>query len=192
MIKVGITGGIGSGKSTVGHLFEMMGYPVYYADIRAKWLMNNDPTIKAELMTTFGNAVYPDQLDRKALADIVFSNPDALVKLNNITHPAVRRDLDAWSTKQSSPIVFKEAAILFESGTNRSVDKVICVVAPEITRIMRVMKRDKVTAAQVQERIKNQWSDEKKAALSDFIINADDQQLVIPQALDILKQLEQA
>lgn len=192
MIKVGITGGIGSGKSTVGHLFEMMGYPVYYADIRAKWLMNNDPTIKAELITTFGKSVYPDQLDRKALADIVFSDPDALAKLNNITHPAVRRDLEAWSKAQNSPIVFKEAAILFESGTNRSVDKVICVVAPEITRIMRVMKRDKTTAAQVQERIKNQWSDEKKADLSDFVINADDQQLVIPQALDILKQLQKA
>ncbi|MDA3852986.1 MAG: dephospho-CoA kinase [Bacteroidales bacterium] len=191
MIKVGITGGIGSGKSTLGHLFEMMGYPVYYADIRAKWLMNNDPIIKAELMATFGKSVYPDELDRKALADIVFSNPDALAKLNSITHPAVRRDQEAWSKKQSSPIVFKEAAILFESGTYRSVDKVICVVAPEITRIMRVMKRDGATAAQVQERISNQWADEKKAALSDFIIHADEQQLVIPQALAILKQLEQ-
>lgn len=189
MIKVGITGGIGSGKSTIAHLYEMMGYPVYYADTRAKWLMNNDPIIKSELIATFGKAIYPDQLDRKALADIVFSDSEALEKLNNITHPAVGRDLKAWTKAQNSPVVFKEAAILFESGTNKSVDKVICVIAPEINRIMRVMKRDKVSATQVQERISNQWSDEKKAELSDFIINTDEQQLVIPQALEILKQL---
>lgn len=190
MIKVGITGGIGSGKSTVAHLYEMMGYPVYYADMRAKWLINNDPSIKAKLIATFGHSIYPEQLDRKALADIVFSNPDALTKLNNITHPSVENDFQAWSKKQSSSFVFKEAAILFESGTYHSVDKIICVVAPEITRIMRVMKRDHATASQVQERITNQWSDEKKMTLSDFIINANDQQLVIPQALDILMQLE--
>ena len=190
MLKVGITGGIGSGKSTIGHFLEMMGYPVYYADIRAKWLMENDPCIKAELISIFGIAVYPDHLDRKALANIVFSNPDALAKLNSITHPAVKRDIEAWSKKQKSPIVFKEAAILFESGTNQSVDQVICVVAPEITRVMRVMKRDKVTAAQVQERINNQWSDEKKMALSDYIINTDDQELVIPQILATLDQIK--
>jgi len=191
MIKVGITGGIGSGKSTVAHLFEMMGYPVYYADSRAKWLMNNDPKVKDDLIAAFGKTVYPDQLDRKALADIVFSDADALAKLNSITHPAVQRDTEAWIKEQHSPYVFKEAAILFESGSHRSVDKVICVTAPEIIRVMRVMKRDKATAAQVQERINNQWSDERKIALSDFIIHADDQQLVIPQALEVLRLLKQ-
>ena len=190
MIRVGITGGIGSGKSTVAHLYEIMGYPVYYADIRAKWLMNNDPIIKTELIATFGKEVYPQHLDRKVLAAIVFSNPDALAKLNSITHPAVKRDMDEWAKRQDSPIIFKEAAILFESGTNRSVDKTICVIAPEITRVMRVMKRDGVTASQVQERIKNQWSDDKKIALSDFVLYADEQQLVISQALEILKHLE--
>lgn len=191
VITVGIAGGIGSGKSTIARLFETMGYPVYYADDRAKWLMNNDATIKAKLIATFGKAVYPDQLDRKILANIVFSDKAALAQLNAITHPAVERDFLNWCQQQKSDILFKEAAILFESGTEHSVDKVICVIAPESIRIKRVMQRDGATAQQVQERIKHQWSDEKKAALSDFVINTEDYELVEPQVLEVLKQLKE-
>ncbi len=189
-LKIGITGGIGSGKSTIAHLYEIMGYPVYYADSRAKELMNNDPIIKENLIATFGKTVYPNHLDRKALANIVFSDKEALNKLNKITHPAVERDFASWCEDQTSPIIFKEAAILFESGTNISVDQTICVTAPKILRIMRVMKRDKCSAEMVEERMANQWSDDKKTALSDYIISTDDYHLVTPQALQILESLK--
>jgi dephospho-CoA kinase len=190
MMTVGITGGIGSGKSTVVHLYEQMGYPVYDADSRAKWLMNNSTLIKDQLITSFGEKVYPKQLDRKILADVVFLNPEALQQLNSIIHPEVEKDWEKWSHSQNAHIIFKEAAILFESGSNTDLDQVICISAPEITRIMRVMKRDGVTAEQVQERISNQWSDEKKISLADYLIIADETQLVIPQALNILEKLK--
>ncbi len=188
-VIIGITGGIGSGKSTVAHLFEMMGYPVYYADVRSKWLMNNDPDIKAQLIATFGEKVYPGYLDRQALANIVFKDKKALKKLNAISHPAVEKDFLQWRKAQNSPIIFKEAAILFESGSYLSVDKTICITAPEIIRVKRVMQRDGASAKQVQERIANQWPDEKKVALANFVINADDTKLVIPQALSVLEEL---
>lgn len=188
-MTIGITGGIGSGKSTVAHLFEMMGYPVYYADVRSKWLMNNDPNIKAKLIATFGQDVYPGYLDRQALADIVFKDKEALKKLNAISHPAVENDFINWRKAQKSPILFKEAAILFESGSYKSVDKTICITAPEVIRVKRVMQRDGATTMQVQERIANQWPDEKKIALADYVIDAGDRELVIPQALSILSRL---
>lgn len=189
MIKVGITGGIGSGKSTIAHLFETMGYPVYYADARAKWLMDNDPIIKEQLIAIFGQKVYPGHLEKKILANIVFSNPSALSKLNSITHPAVERDFNNWCLAQDARIVFKEAAILFESGTHKSVDKIICVTAPESLRTKRVLRRDSINEKQVEERIHNQWSDKEKIRLSDFVIKSDDEHLVIPQTLDILNKI---
>ncbi len=188
-LKVGITGGIGSGKSTVSRLFEIMNYPVYYTDQRAKWLMDNDLNIKKQLINTFGKHVYPNHLDRQALAKIVFSDKTALKKLNNITHPAVEDDFADWVKTQNSRLVFKEAAILFESDTQKSVDKVICVTAPEKSRIKRVMKRDNCTAEQVLERINNQWPENKKIELSDYIITSDDKNLVITQALKVLDKI---
>lgn len=192
MIKVGITGGIGSGKSTIAKFYETLGYPVYFADDRAKWLMNNDPIVKEELIHTFGKEVYPDQLDRKALADIVFTNVLALKKLNNIAHPAVERDFLAWCAKQNTDVVFKEAAILIESGSNKSIDKIICVVAPEKLRIQRVIARDKCTAEQVTQRINNQSSDEEKIAHSDYVITTDEKRLVLPQAFSIIESILKA
>ena len=187
---VGITGGIGSGKSTIAELFKLLGYPVYSADIRSKWLMDNDPDIKAQLIATFGKEVYPGKLDRAALANIIFNDEEALAKVNAIAHPAVEKDFLQWRSEQNTSIVFKEAAILFESGSYKSVDKTICVVAPEVIRVKRVMQRDGVSAKQVQERIANQWTDEKKMALADYVIYADDNQLAIPQALSILEQIK--
>lgn len=190
MLKVGITGGIGSGKSTIAQLFTMWGYPVYSADVRSKWLINNDQQVKEDLINTFGKEIYKEELDRKALAAIVFSDKEALSQLNNITHPAVEQDFNEWCTKQESSIVFKEAAILFESNTHKSVDKVICVTAPEITRVQRVMKRDNASAKEVMSRIANQWPEDEKIKLSDFVIYADEKRLVITQALDIIEQLK--
>lgn len=187
---IGITGGIGSGKSTVAHLYETMGYPVYYADIRAKWLMDNDPTIKKSLIDTFGIKVYPEQLNREALAAIVFEDKKALCKLNDITHPTIERDFDDWCSEQNSPIVFKEAAVMFESGTDLSVHEVICVVAPHDLRVKRVIARDNMTEEQVNNRIKSQWSDERKMALSQHILKADDEELVIPKAIEILESIK--
>lgn len=190
MIKVGITGGIGSGKSTIADMYKMWGYPVYSADIRAKWLMNNDEVLKHDLIKVFGKSIYPNKLDRQALAAIVFSDSKALSTLNSITHPAVERDFNNWCKQQDKDIVFKEAAILFESGTNKSVDKVICVTAPDIIRVQRVMKRDNVSAVQVQERMNNQWPESDKIHLSDYVIYTDEKRLAITQALDILNQIK--
>ena len=186
---IGITGGIGSGKSTVARLYHSLGYPTYSADIRSKWLMDNDPEVKSQLIAAFGPSIYPNKLDRAALAQIVFEDKEALSLVNSIAHPAVERDFSQWCHKQSADLLFKEAAILFESGTYHSVDKSICVVAPEIIRVKRVIQRDAVSAQQVQARISHQWTDEKKIALADYIIYADDHQLVIPQALAILERI---
>ena len=189
MITVGITGGIGSGKSTIANFYEIAGYPVYYADVRSKWLLNNDIEVRNQLIANFGEEIYPEYLDRQALANIVFTDSEALKKLNAISHPAIEKDFKKWRSAQNTPIIFKEAAILFESGSYKNVDKTICVTAPEITRIKRVIQRDQTTAIQVQERMNNQWSDEDKIALSDYVITADDIKLVIPQALEILNNL---
>lgn len=190
MKMIGITGGIGSGKSTVAHLFEAMGYPIYYADLRARWLMDNDPIIKELLIESFGIEVYPDKLNRPALAAIVFNDKASLYQLNNITHPTIEEDFDKWCKIQESPIVFKEAAVMFESGTDLSVHEVICVTAPEKLRIRRVMDRDKVSEQDVKNRIRSQWSDEKKIALSQYVIMADDHHLVVPQAISILHKIQ--
>ncbi len=190
MITVGITGGIGSGKSTIAHLFELMSYPVYCSDTRSKWLMNNDLEIKKQLIDNFGEKVYPGYLDRATLANIVFNDKEALEKLNAISHPAVEKDFIRWRAEQTTDIVFKEAAILFESGSYKNVDKTICVVAPEIIRIKRVMQRDNANAKQVQERIANQWPDEKKIEFADFVINTNDIELAIPQAIKTLEAIK--
>lgn len=190
MTIVGLTGGIGSGKSTIAAFYKQLGYPTYSADTRSKWLMDNDLKVKKQLIATFGETIYPNHLDRKALAEIIFKDKEALAKVNAIAHPAVERDFQQWCEQQDANIVFKEAAILFESGSYKNVDKTICVVAPEIIRVKRVMQRDGVSAKQVQERMANQWNDEKKIALADFTIFTDDYQLVIPQALKVLQQIQ--
>lgn len=189
MIKVGITGGIGSGKSTVAHFYELMGYPVYHADRQAKNIANSKAEVKKQLVATFGEHIYNKELNRAALAKIVFSNESALKKLNAIIHPAVERDFENWCKKQKTPLVFKEAAILFESGTDTSVDKIICVTAPKELRIARVMKRDKTNPQEVKARISKQWAEERKAQLSDFILLADDKEPLIPQLIKVLKKL---
>ena len=186
MYKVGITGGIGSGKTSVCMVFETLGIPVYYADTRAKQLMNTDAELKAELERYFGKEIYHHGiLDRSKLAEIIFDNPSALEKVNSWVHPAVARDFENWCTQQMSLYVLEEAAIIFESGLAQRFDKVILVTAPEPIRIERVCARDSVSPEAVRKRMNNQWREEKKIALADFIILNDHENMIIPQTLKI-------
>ncbi len=191
MIKVGITGGIGSGKSTTCRVFSTLGIPVFEADVVAKQLMDSDLIIRKELIRLFGKDVYlPNQtIDRKYLAGIVFNNPSLLAQLNEVIHPAVQRAFEAWCLKQKSPYILHEAAILFESGFYKIMDKTIAVVADEKERIDRVIKRDKISAEMVIQRINNQWNDEQRVSLADFIISNNDNELIIPQIIEIDKKI---
>jgi len=191
MLKIGITGGIGSGKSTVCKVFSVLGIPVFEADRIAKNLMITDQEIHEKLVRLFGEAVYlPDQtIDRKYLAGIVFNDPSLLAQLNAIVHPVVKKTFFDWCEKQQSPYVIHEAAILFESGFYKMMDKTITVVTDEVERIQRVMKRNDITLELVKERIRNQWSDEERIKLADFIIRNNDDELIIPQIIEIDKKI---
>jgi len=191
MLKVGLTGGIGSGKTTVCKVFETINIPVYHADTQAKELMNTDPELKATLIDYFGNDIYHDDetLDRPKLAGIIFKNPMALEKVNGWVHPAVARDFDHWCTQQTSPYVIEEAAIIFESNMAHRFGKVILVSAPENTRINRVCVRNHVTPENVRERMAIQLPEDKKMALADYIIYNDNLRLITPQVMEIHRQL---
>ncbi len=190
MFKVGITGGIGSGKTTACRIFEILGIPVYYADIRAKQLMNSDPELKALLEDYFGKDIYESGvLNRRQLANIVFHDKTSLEQLNSWVHPAVARDFLQWCEQQHTPYVLEEAAILFESGTAQNFWKVILVTAPNDVRVKRVCERDHVEPSSVYDRIANQWPDEKKLALADYVIHNDESSLMVPQIMDIHQQL---
>ncbi len=191
MIKVGITGGIGSGKSTVCKVFRTMGIPVFEADQVARQLQNNDPGVRQEIINLFGPDVYlPDQtIDRKHLASIVFKSPLLLEQLTGIVHPAVKKAFYEWYEKQDSPYIIHEAAILFESGFYKMMDKTITVVTDEAQRIQRVMKRNNITLEAVKERIKNQWTDVERIKLADYIIRNNDDELIVPQIIDIDKKI---
>lgn len=191
MIKVGITGGIGSGKSTVCKVFRLLGIPVFEADSVARLIMNTAPQIREQLISSFGSSVYlPDQtINRVFLAGIVFNNPSLLEKLNSIVHPAVRKAFEEWYLIQQSPYVLHEAAILFESDFYKMMDKSITVVANEEERIQRVMKRDKTTSELAKQRIRNQWSDAKRIKLADFVISNNEDELIIPQIVEIDKKI---
>jgi dephospho-CoA kinase len=192
MIKIGITGGIGSGKSTACKVFRVLGIPVFEADSVAKQLMNTDVEIRARLIDLFGSPVYfPDQtINRKFLAGIVFNNASLLAKLNEIVHPAVRNSFEVWQREQQSPYILHEAAILFESGFYKMMDKTITIATNEAERIERVMKRDRITEEQVRQRILNQWTDEQRIKLADFVISNNDNELIIPQIVEIDKKIK--
>lgn len=175
MLRVGITGGIGSGKSTVCRLFEKFGVPVYYADDRAKWLMNHKDDLKERLKENFGATTYNEEglLDRAYLAGIVFKDNAKLEILNSIVHPAVFEDGQEWQKEQEAlgaVYSLKEAALLFETGSYKQLDKIIVVTAPEETRIKRVMERDSVTEEEVRARINKQMPQEEKEKRANYII----------------------
>jgi dephospho-CoA kinase len=182
MKKIGVTGGIGSGKSLVCEIFALQGIPVYQADIAAKTLMHKNEDLKNELTKEFGN-IYNEtgELQRSELAKKVFGNLSLLQKLNSIVHPYVIRHSEEWESKQSAPYVLREAAILFESGTNTGLDYVITVTAPVDVRIKRILARDNRSEEEIRAIISNQMSDEEKAERSDFVIVNDDVTAVFPQ-----------
>jgi len=172
MMVVGLTGGIGSGKTTVAKMFEDLGVPVYYADDRAKFLMQDDVVLKKALIDLFGASVFDcNHLNRKYLAEIVFSDKQKLIELENIVHPAVIRDFKQWLSKQQAPIVMLENAILYKSGMNTFVDYVVFVASAKQKRLDRVMKRDKMSLEEIAQRIDNQDNDEVMLKKSDFIID---------------------
>ena len=171
---VGITGGIGSGKTTVTKMFEALGVPVYYADDEAKKLMSSSLIIREALISLLGEETYTNGiLNRKFMADKIFNDKVLLEKANAIIHPQVAEHFQKWVTVQNHPFVLKEAAILYESGSYKQCDKVILVTAPKETRILRVMERDKVSREEVEARMKNQWEDSEKEELADFILQND-------------------
>lgn len=189
---VGITGGIGSGKSTVCRIFKLLGIPVYSSDDRAKWLMANDPSLKSEISSAFGSESYlPDgSVNRAFLAEKVFSDPEKVKQINELVHPAVGKDFRSWAQNQKSPYLLKEAALLFETGATKELDKVINVSSPLKIRMARVLMRDPHRdEAQVNQIINQQMPDEEKNKLADFIIKNTDNNLLIPQILDIHKKL---
>lgn len=194
MLQVGITGGIGSGKTTVCKIFETLGIPIYYADDRAKALMIENQTIVSGLKNLFGKEVYTADgaLNRPYLANIVFNDKSKLEQLNAIVHPAVFLDGYNWHQAQKDvPYTIKEAALLFEAGSYKAMDKLITVFAPKDVRLERVIKRDKTTKEAIEARMDKQWSDEKKVELADFVIHNYDEHLLIPQVLKIHRELSE-
>jgi dephospho-CoA kinase len=189
-LRIGLTGGIGSGKSTVAKVFETLGIPVYYADEAAKRIMNEDALLKEQIIQQFGAATYPDgKLDRKYLAGIVFNNPAKLEVLNSLVHPATIRNGELWMEKQTTPYAIKEAAIIFESGSQSNLDYVIGVSAPDALRIHRTMQRDHITREDVLVRMSKQIKQVIKMRLCDFVIMNDEQQAVIPQVMKLHEEL---
>ncbi len=191
MLKIGLTGGIGSGKTTVAKVLEVLGIPVYYADEAAKELMNKNELLQQQLIFHFGNDTYLPNgtLNRKHLSSIVFANKEKLELLNSLVHPVTIADAQQWFSKQTAPYVVKEAALLFESGSAEGLDYVIGVTAPATLRIKRVMDRDHVTAEEVKRRMANQLDDGIKMKLCDFVLQNNEQQLLLPQVVQLHEEL---
>jgi len=191
MLKIGLTGGIGSGKTFVCRIFEELGVPVYYADDRAKWLMQNDAHLVAAIKKAFGENIYSgNQLDRAKLAAMVFNNKQALEKLNNLVHPAVFTDTAFWlEERRESPYTIREAALIFETGSDQLLDKVITVTAPLEIRIQRVMQRDNVPRENVMARVANQMDEKEKVKRADYVIYNDNNHSLMAQIEHIHREL---
>lgn len=187
MICLGLTGGIGSGKTFVAEVFTQIGIPVYNADKKARELSENSPVIKEKIIQLFGREAYPgDHLNSRLIGSLVFQDQELLKKLNAIVHPAVEYDFLEWCKGRSSfPYLLKEAAILFETGIYKKLDATILVIAPEKTRIERIKSRDGLEEDQIRQRLENQWSDEEKLKLADFVINNDGRTMILPQVLKV-------
>ena len=192
MLHIGLTGNIGSGKTTVARIFKILGVPVYHADQEAKKFLGH-PQVVHNLVAFFGNDILgPDkQIDKKALAAIVFNNDEDLARLNSLIHPLVRDDAKMWAASfQREPFVIHEAAIIFESGFRKEYDKVIHVSCEHDIALRRVMKRDGSSEDEVLSRMRHQWSDTEKCRLADFIIRNNGREMVVPQVLKIYEVLK--
>ncbi len=196
MLQIGITGGIGSGKSVICHIFASLGAPIYDADVRAKAIMNENEVLKTEIIANFGEETYvKGVLNRSYLAGKVFSDTNAVKKLNSLVHPKVAEDYIFWAQKQFSlnmPYVVREAALMIESNSHKQLDRLITVFAPENLRIQRVQKRDKQrTEAEIRAIISKQISEEEKMKLANYVIFNDDKTPVLPQILELDKRFRE-
>lgn len=190
MIKIGVTGGIGSGKTTVASLLKIIGIPVYIADEESKKLTEKSPVIRRKLIHLFGDSLYTQQgLDKKRLATYIFGDPTYLKQVNAIIHPEVQKHFITWTQAQKSAFCAIESAILFESGFDRIVDVRLMVYAPLEVRIARVLRRENITKEEVLRRINNQMPDEQKQKQSDFTIYNDNQKALLPQLQEFLESL---
>jgi dephospho-CoA kinase len=190
MLKIGLTGGIGSGKTAVARIFNVLGIPVFDADRQAKVLMERDQNLISSIQRSFGEKSYNNgKLDKAYLADIVFNDSFKLELLNSLVHPATIRAAHAWMTDQEAPYVLKEAALMFEAGSASQLHYIIGVYAPQPMRIQRVMERDKVSREQVLKRMSHQIDETIKMKLCDFVITNDEQTFLIPQVLQLHQKL---
>ncbi len=192
MLKIGITGGIGVGKTVVSRMFSLLGVPVYDSDARAKWVMRHDETLRQELIAAYGPETFTEtgELNRDYLGPLVFGNPELLEQLNNLVHPHVASDFAKWVTKYTDkPYVLKEAALMYESDAWKQMDQIITVYAPMDVRIKRLLQRDTHrTEANIKAIIGKQLNEEERMSRADHIIYNDDQQAIIPQVLQLHQQ----
>jgi dephospho-CoA kinase len=191
MFQVGLTGGIGSGKTLICSILEKLGIPVYYADVEAKRLMNHHPDLKKKILDLLGEKAYRSEgLDREYLAERLFGDAALLAAMNSVVHPAVREDFKRWSDQQKEvPYVVEEAAILFESGAYKELDQAVLVYAPEEIRIRRVMERDECDRESVLRRMRHQLSEEELTKLADHVLVNDGQQMILPQVIELHNKL---
>lgn len=190
MIRIGLTGGIGSGKTTVAKIFETLGIPVYYADDAAKRIMNEDAALREAIQQNFGEESYTNNtLNRSYLASVVFGSAEKLALLNKLVHPLTIADSEAWMQLQTGPYAIKEAALIFESDVWKDLDKVIGVSSPIELRLQRTMERDGANREAVQARISKQMDEDEKMKRCDFVLYNDETQLLIPQVLALHEKL---
>jgi dephospho-CoA kinase len=190
MLQIGITGGIGAGKSIICRMFSVLGVPVYDADSAAKWIMANDPELVSSIKEAFGDDAYlpSGQLNRAYLAKKVFADGDAVNALNALVHPAVGKHYSAWAKNQHAPYILKEAALLFEAGSYKVLDSTMLVHAPVDVRIARIIRRDPFrTQQEIEGILAKQWPEEQKIGLANHIITNNDKQPVLPQVLELHK-----
>lgn len=190
MLRVGLTGGMGSGKTTVAAIFEILGVPVYYADDAAKRLINEDPSIFKKIVQAFGKEAYSNKrYNHTYIREIVFADPSKLDILNKIVHPATLEDAKKWLNSRTEPYAIKEAALIFEAGAEKDLDFVIGVESPLTLRIQRIQNRDNLPEKEITSRISRQMDEETKMKLCDFIILNDEKQLLIPQVINLHEKL---
>lgn len=188
--KIGITGGIGTGKSTVSKILIALGYPVYFSDDRAKWLMENNQQLVADLTRLIGDETYiAGKLNRSFIAEKLFSNSQLRAKINQLVHPVVRHDFNVWADSQQAPLLFQESALLVETGAYQLFDALIVVTTPLEQRIKRIQKRDGISINEINMRLTNQLAESEKIAVADYVITNDDHQPIVFQTQKIVGEL---